>query len=68
MTGQGERKPGPIAAVLAVLSAFFGVRKAAAHEQVKHLRPAHFIAAGIVLAVLFVVTIVTVVRVVTAQG
>ncbi|HSO07576.1 MAG TPA: DUF2970 domain-containing protein [Pelomicrobium sp.] len=68
MTGQDGRRPGPIAAVLAVLSAFFGVRKAKSHEQVKHLRPVHFIVAGVVLAVLFVVTIVTLVKLVTAQG
>jgi hypothetical protein len=35
---------------------------------VQHLRPGHFIVAGIVLAVLFVATIVTLVRLVTAQG
>ncbi|MFZ5555158.1 MAG: DUF2970 domain-containing protein [Pseudomonadota bacterium] len=68
MTAPPERKPGALAAVLAVLSAFFGVRKAKSHEQVKHLRPVHFIIAGIVLAVLFVTTIVTLVKLVTAQG
>lgn len=68
MTQRDGRKPGPIAAVLAVLAAFFGVRKADSHEQVKHLRPAHFIVAGIGLAIVFVVTIVTLVKLVTAQG
>jgi hypothetical protein len=68
MTDREGRRPGALAAVLAVLSAFFGVRKARSHEQVQHLRPGHFIVAGIVLAVLFVATIVTLVRLVTAQG
>jgi hypothetical protein len=68
MSEEPQRKPGPVAAVLAVLAAFYGVRKAKSHEQVRHLRPAHFIVAGVIMAVLFVTTIVTLVKLITTRG
>lgn len=42
-------------AVLAVLAAFFGVRKRdSALKDAKSLRPVHFVAAGVLLVVVFI--------------
>ena len=48
-----------------VLFGFMGVRRKADHEKAE-LKPLHVILAGLVLAVLFVLTLVTVVRIVTS--
>ena len=47
----------------AVASSFFGVRGGRAHsEDVAKLNPLHVIVAGVLLAVVFVLTLVTIVR------
>jgi hypothetical protein len=47
-----------------VLSGFIGVRRKAAHEEVK-LNPAHVIIVAVTLVAVFVFTLVTIVRIVT---
>lgn len=55
--------------VRAVGWSFFGVRRAADHEQdVQRLNPLHVIAAGIVGAALFVALLVVLVRWVAGSG
>ena len=48
-----------------VLFGFIGVRRKGDHEKAA-LNPLHVILAGIVLAVVFVLTLVTIVRIVTS--
>ena len=48
-----------------VLSAFIGVRRKAAHEQIK-INPVHVIIVAVALVVVFIFTLVTIVRIVTA--
>ena len=48
----------------AVLSAFFGVRRAADHAAVQ-LKPLHLVVAGLVGAAVFVLTLLTIVWLVT---
>ena len=49
----------------AVASSFFGVRGGRAHQQdMSKLNPVHVIVAGVLLAVVFVLTLVTIVRLV----
>lgn len=50
--------------VLAVVSAFFGVRRRADHDSVR-LKPLHVIVVGVVAAALFVLTLLTIVKAVT---
>ncbi len=50
--------------VKTVLSGFIGVRRKGDHEKAP-LNPVHVIFAGVVLAVVFVLTLVTIVRIVT---
>jgi hypothetical protein len=51
-----------IAAVLAVLSAFVGIRKRGAAVQDQSLRPIHFIVAAILCVATLIAVIVTVVK------
>ena len=61
------RKAGPLQVVKAVLSAFIGIRKGAAHEQdLAILRPVQVIVTGIIAAVIFVVSLVLLVRFITS--
>lgn len=56
-------KPRFVDTLKAVGWAFFGVRKGRAHEHdMKHLRPVHVILVGILLTVVFVVTLVFIAR------
>ena len=48
-----------------VLFGFIGVRRKDDHERAA-LKPVHVILAGVVLAVVFVLTLVTIVRIVTS--
>jgi thiosulfate reductase cytochrome b subunit len=52
------------AALKTVLSALIGIRRQADHE-IRRINPVHVIVAGMVLAVLFVLTLVAIVRIVT---
>ena len=60
------RKATPLQVVKAVLSAFIGIRKRAAHERdLVTLTPLQVVIAGIVAAVIFVLSLVMLVRFVT---
>jgi Protein of unknown function (DUF2970) len=50
--------------VKTVLSGFIGIRRKSAHEQAR-IKPVHVIIAGVIGAVVFVLTLVTIVRIVT---
>jgi len=61
------RKATPLQVAKAVLSAFVGIRKRAAHEHdAVTLSPAQVIIAGIVAAVIFVLGLVALVRFITS--
>ena len=61
------RKATPLQVVKTVLSAFIGIRKRAAHERdVVMLTPLQVIVAGIIGAVIFVLSLVTLVRFITS--
>lgn len=65
-SNRGPDKRSPLRAVSAVLGAFIGIRKSSARDQdLATTKPAHVIIAGLIAAVVFVVTIVTVVRLIT---
>ncbi len=68
MQGSREGKAGPLAALKAVFWAFFGIRKRQAHEEVSHLKPVHFVVAGLIGAAVFVLALVTLVRLITGKG
>jgi len=60
------RRASPSQVVKAVLSAFIGIRKGAAHERdIATLTPAQVIVTGIVLAAILVLSLVLLVRFVT---
>jgi len=62
-----QREPAtatPWQALKAVFSAFFGVRRAADHEEVQ-LKPLHLVIAGLIGAAAFVLTLLTIVWLVT---
>ncbi|MCE2870358.1 MAG: DUF2970 domain-containing protein [Oxalobacteraceae bacterium] len=63
-----QRKMSFGATVKAVLWSFFGVRKKSAYEEdTQNLNPVHVIIAGIIAAILFVITLLAVVKVVVAK-
>lgn len=63
---QQPRKATPLQVVKAVLWAFFGIRKRAAHERdAVTITPLQVIVVGIVCAVIFVLSLVTLVRFIT---
>jgi hypothetical protein len=58
-----ERKAGPLQVVRAVLSAFIGIRKGAAHENdAATITPVQAIVTGVIAAALLVVGMVLLVR------
>ena len=62
-----QRSAGPLQVVKAVLSAFIGIRKGAAHENdLATLTPVQVIVTGIVAAAIFVVSLVLLVRFITS--
>lgn len=64
--GHTSRKATPWQTAKAVLSAFIGIRRRAAHEHdVVTLSPVHVIVAGIIAAVIFVLSLVMLVRFIT---
>ena len=63
-----QRKMSFGAMVKAVLWSFFGVRKKSAYEEdTQNLNPVHVIIAGIIAAILFVITLLAVLKVVVAK-
>lgn len=63
-----EQQPGTWAVIKAVFWSFLGIRKKSAYQRdAVTLKPQQVIIAGIIGAVLFVLTIVTVVRLVISQ-
>ena len=63
-----QRKMSFGAMVKAVLWSFFGVRKKSAYEEdTQNLNPVHVIIAGIIAAILFVITLLALVKVVVAK-
>ncbi|MET0205056.1 MAG: DUF2970 domain-containing protein, partial [Casimicrobiaceae bacterium] len=68
-----SRTPAPEASflqiVFAVWSSFFGVRKRRDHDAIaRSIKPQHLIVAGLVGALLFVLTLVVIVRIVIASA
>jgi hypothetical protein len=67
-TGMAEnpRKASPLQVAKAVRSAFIGLRRGAAHERdAVTIKPVQVIIAGIVAAVIFVLSLVALVRFIT---
>jgi len=63
-----QRKMSFGATVKAVLWSFFGVRKGSSYEEdTQNLNPVHVIIAGIIAAVLFVLTLLSLVKMVVAK-
>ncbi len=68
MEKTSQRKASFGATVKAVFWSFFGVRKRSDYEQdAQHLNPVHVIVAGLIGAVIFVVTLILIVKSVVAQ-
>ncbi len=64
---QPSRKATPLQVAKAVLSAFIGIRKRAAHEQdAVTLSPLQVIVAGVIAAAIFVLSLVMLVRYITS--
>lgn len=64
---QPPRKATPLQVAKAVLSAFIGIRKRAAHEQdAVTLSPLQVIVAGVIAAAVFVLSLVMLVRYITS--
>ena len=64
---EGRRKAGPLDVAKAVFWSFLGIRKRAAHEKdAVTIRPAQVIVAGLIGAVIFVLTLVLLVRFITS--
>ena len=59
----GKQKASFVDTIKAVGASFFGVRGRRAHERdLARLNPVHVIVAGLLLALVFVLTLVTIVR------
>jgi hypothetical protein len=66
LDSQTPRKATPVQVAKAVLSAFIGIRKSAAHERdAVTITPVQAIVAGIVGAAIFVLSLVMLVRFIT---
>ena len=64
---ESPRKATPLQVTKAVLSAFIGIRRRAAHERdAVTLSPVHVIIAGVLAAAVFVLCLVMLVRIVTS--
>ena len=62
-----RRKATPLQVAKAVLSAFIGIRKGAAHERdAVTITPVQVIVAGVIGAAIFVVSLITLVRYITS--
>lgn len=63
-----QRKASFGATVKAVLWSFFGVRKKSDYEKdAARLNPVHVLLAGVIAALIFIVTLVIIVKIVVAQ-
>jgi Protein of unknown function (DUF2970) len=63
-----QRKASFIDTIKAVGASFFGVRGKAAYEKdVAKLNPVHVVIAGVLMAIVFVLTLITIVRIVLAK-
>ena len=61
------RKATPLQVAKAVLSAFVGIRRGAAHERdIATLKPAQVIVAGVIAAAIFVLSLIALVRFITS--
>lgn len=64
---QPQRKASPLQVAQAVLSAFIGIRKRAAHENdAVTITPVQVIVAGVIGAAIFVLSLVILVRFITS--
>jgi DUF2970 family protein len=64
---QSPRKATPLQVIKAVLSAFIGIRKRAAHERdAVTITPVQVIVAGLVAALIFVLSLIMLVRWITS--
>jgi hypothetical protein len=64
---QPVRKASPLQVAKAVLSAFIGIRKRAAHERdVVTITPLQVIVVGVIFAAIFILSLVTLVRYITS--
>jgi len=64
---ESPRKASPLQVVKAVLWAFFGIRKRAAHENdAVTITPLQVIVTGIICAVIFVLSLILLVRYITS--
>jgi Protein of unknown function (DUF2970) len=63
MMADAPRRAGPLDVAKTVLSGLIGVRRKAAHENVR-ITPLQVIVAAIVLVALFIFTLITIVRIV----
>ena len=64
---QPHRRATPLQVAKAVLSAFVGIRKRAAHEHdAVTLSPVHVIIAGVIGAAIFVLSLIVLVRYITS--
>lgn len=62
---EATMKTSPLRAVLAVLWAFFGIRKGAERDKdLASIKPLHLLIAGVLMGALFILVITTIVRVV----
>jgi hypothetical protein len=70
MTAMAEpRKATPLQVIKAVMWSFLGIRRRSEHEaDAVRLKPSQVIVAGIVLAILFVITLVAIVRIVIGSA
>ena len=70
MTAMAEpRKATPLQVIRAVLWSFLGIRRRTEHEaDAVRLKPSQVIIAGILLAVVFVLTLVMIVRIVIGSA
>jgi hypothetical protein len=67
MTVTPRRKATPLQVAKAVLSAFIGIRKRAAHERdVVTITPLQVIVTGIIFAAIFVLSLIVLVRYITS--
>ena len=66
-SGTGRPKAGFLQTMRAVLWSFFGVRKRSGYEKdASQLNPVYVIIAGVIAAVIFVVTLLVIVRIVVS--
>jgi DUF2970 family protein len=66
LESEPSRKATPLQVAKAVLSAFIGIRKGAAHERdAVTITPVQVIVAGVIGAAIFVLSLITLVRYIT---